>query len=122
LLFFYDYEFNSLLSQAAAFAEHIASAPLTLEFAAERRQLEGRIECLRTQHTEAVQDKSAAKKKSCNLMEKLSAVEAKKEDLGRRRKRRMQSGLARRPRLPVPRSTSPVPRPTSLSNMLLMQN
>ena len=56
---------------------------LTSEFAAERRRLEGGIERLQTQHTEAVRDKSAEENKSCNLMEKLSAVEAKKEDLGR---------------------------------------
>jgi hypothetical protein len=67
----------------AAFAEWIASGALTSEFAAERRRLEGRIERLRTQHTEVVRDKSAEENKSCNLMEKLSAVEAKKEDLGR---------------------------------------
>jgi hypothetical protein len=46
--------------QAAAFAERIASGALTSEFATERRRLEGRIERLRTQHTEAVRDKSAA--------------------------------------------------------------
>jgi chromosome segregation ATPase len=56
---------------------------LTSEFAAERRRLEGRIERLRTQHTEAVRDKSAAKNKSRNLMDKLSAAEAEKEELGR---------------------------------------
>jgi hypothetical protein len=54
-----------------------------LEFVAERRRLEGRIERLRTQ-PEAVRDKSAVENKSCNLMEKLSAVEAEKEDLARR--------------------------------------
>jgi hypothetical protein len=36
------------------------------------------------QHTEAVRDKSAAENKSRNLMEKLSAAEAEKEDLARR--------------------------------------
>jgi chromosome segregation ATPase len=60
------------------------SGAQTSEFAAERRRLEGRIERLRTQHTEAVRDKSATENKSCNLMEKLSAVEAEIEDLGRR--------------------------------------
>jgi hypothetical protein len=44
----------------------------------------GRIERLRTQHMEAVRDKSAAENKSRRLMEKLSAVEAEKEDLSRR--------------------------------------
>jgi chromosome segregation ATPase len=84
LLFFYDFEFNSLLCQAAAFAEHIASGALNSKFVAERRRLKGRIERLRTHHTEAVRDKSAAENKSLNLMEKMSAAEAKKEDLGRR--------------------------------------
>jgi chromosome segregation ATPase len=72
------------LVPAAAFAKHIASGALTSEFAAERRWLEGRIERLRTQHTEAVRDKSAAENRSRNLLVKLSAVEAEKEDLGRR--------------------------------------
>jgi chromosome segregation ATPase len=84
LFFFYDFEFDSLLCQAAAFAKHIASGALTSKFAAERRRLEGRIERLRTQHTEAVRDKSIAENKSRNLMEKLLAAEAEKEDLGRR--------------------------------------
>jgi hypothetical protein len=68
----------------AAFAEHIASGALTSKFTAERWWLEGRIERLRTQHTEAVQDKSAVENKSHNLLENLSTVEAEKEDLGRR--------------------------------------
>jgi hypothetical protein len=66
-----------------AFAERIASGALTSEFAAERWRLEGRIECLRTQHTKAVRDKSAAENKSRNLLEKLSVAEAEKEDLSR---------------------------------------
>jgi hypothetical protein len=57
---------------------------LTSEFAAERRRLEGRNEHLRTQLTEAMWDKSAAESKSRNLMDKLSPVEAEKEELGRR--------------------------------------
>jgi hypothetical protein len=36
------------------------------------------------QHTEAVWDKSAAENKRRNLMEKLLAAKAEKEDLGRR--------------------------------------
>jgi hypothetical protein len=64
--------------------ERIASGALTLEFAAERRRLEGRIERLRTQHTEAVWDKLAAENKSCSLLEKLSIVEKAREDLSRR--------------------------------------
>jgi chromosome segregation ATPase len=77
--------------QATAFAERIASGALTSEFAIERRRLEGRIERLRTQHTEAVKehteavkDKSAAENKSRNLLEKLSATEKEREDLNRR--------------------------------------
>jgi hypothetical protein len=55
-----------------------------LEFSAERRRLEGTIERLRTQHTEAVRDKSAAENWSRNLLEKLTSAEAEKEDLSRR--------------------------------------
>jgi uncharacterized protein involved in exopolysaccharide biosynthesis len=54
-----------------------------LEFATERRRLEGRIERLCTQHTEEVKDKSVAENKSHNLLEKLSAVEKEREDLNR---------------------------------------
>jgi hypothetical protein len=36
------------------------------------------------QHTEAVRDKSAMENKSCNLLEKLTAAEAEKEDLSHR--------------------------------------
>jgi hypothetical protein len=56
---------------------------LTSEFAAKRRRLEGRNERLRTQLTEAMRDKSVAESKSLNLMDKLSAAEAEKEELGR---------------------------------------
>ena len=69
--------------QPAAFADHVASSALTSEFAAERQRLEGRIERLRAQHTEAVRDKSAAENKSHRLMEKLAVAEAKKDDLSR---------------------------------------
>ena len=69
--------------QAAAFADHVASGALTSEFAAERQRLEGRIERLRAQHTDAVRDKSAAENKSRRLMERLAAAEAEKEDLRR---------------------------------------
>jgi hypothetical protein len=84
VFFLYDFKFDGVWCQAAAFAERIASGALTSEFAAERRWLEGRIKCLRTQHTEAVRDKSATENKSRNLMEKLAAAEVEKEDLGRR--------------------------------------
>jgi hypothetical protein len=77
-----DVEFDSALCQVTTFAEHIASGALTSEFATKRRRLEGRIARLRTQRTKAVRDKSAAENKSCNLLEKLSAAEVEKEDLG----------------------------------------
>jgi chromosome segregation ATPase len=83
LLFLHDCEFDGFWRQAVAFVEHVASGALTSEFAAERRRLEGRIERIRTQHTEAVRDKSAAENKTRKLKEKLTAVEAEKEDLGR---------------------------------------
>jgi chromosome segregation ATPase len=70
--------------QAAAFVERIALGALTSEFSAESRRLEGRIERLRMQHTEAIRDKSAAENRSHNLLEKLTAAEAEKEDLSRR--------------------------------------
>jgi cytochrome c553 len=54
-----------------------------LEFAAERQRLEGRIERLRAQHTDAVRDKLAVEKKSHRLTERLAASEAEKEDLRR---------------------------------------
>jgi hypothetical protein len=66
-----------------AFAEQVASGALTSQFVSERRRLEGRIERLRTQHTEAVRDKLMAQNKSWNLLEKLIALEKEKEDLGR---------------------------------------
>jgi hypothetical protein len=72
------------LCQATAFAERVASGALTLEFASDRRRLEGRIECLRTLHTEAVRDKSVTENKSCNLLEKLSVAKKEREDLGHR--------------------------------------
>jgi chromosome segregation ATPase len=67
--------------QAAAFTDHVASDALTLEFAAERQRLEGRIERLRAQHTDAVRDKSAVENKSHRLTERLAAAENEKEDL-----------------------------------------
>ena len=54
-----------------------------MEFSAERQRLEGRIERLRTQHTEAVRDKSTMENKSRNLLEKLAATETEKQDLSR---------------------------------------
>jgi chromosome segregation ATPase len=69
--------------QAVAFADHVASGALTSEFTTERQRLEGRIERLWVQHTEAVRDKTAAENKSRRLTEKLVAAEAEKEDLHR---------------------------------------
>ena len=69
--------------QAASFVDHVASSALTSEFAAERQRLEGRIERLRAQHTEAARDKSATENKSRRLTKKLAAAEAEKEDLRR---------------------------------------
>jgi hypothetical protein len=51
------------LWQTDTFADHVASGALTSEFAAERQRLEGRIERLLAQHTDAVRDKSAAEKR-----------------------------------------------------------
>jgi hypothetical protein len=70
--------------QAAAFADHVASGALSLEFTAERQRLEGRIERLRAQHVDDVQDKSAAENKSRRLAERLAAAEAEKEELRHR--------------------------------------
>jgi hypothetical protein len=64
------------LWQAAAFADYVASGALTSEFAAERLRLDGRIERLRAQHTDAVRDKSAVENKSYRLTERLAAAEA----------------------------------------------
>jgi chromosome segregation ATPase len=83
LFFFHSSDFLQSLCQTTAFTEHIALGALTSEFFAERRRLEGRIERLRIQHTEAIRDKSAAENRSRNLLEKLTAAEAEKEDLGR---------------------------------------
>jgi hypothetical protein len=69
--------------QATAFADHVSSGALTSEFSAERQRLEGKVEHLRAQHTEAVWDKSATENKSRRLVEKLAAAVAKKEDLSR---------------------------------------
>jgi hypothetical protein len=72
-----------ILCQVTAFAEQVASGVLSPQFISGRRRLEGRIERLCTQHTEAVRDKSSAENKSRNLLERLFAVEKQKEDIGR---------------------------------------
>jgi 3-phenylpropionate/cinnamic acid dioxygenase small subunit len=47
-----------------AFADQVASGALTSQLISERKQLEGRIQRLRTQHTEAIRDKSTVENKS----------------------------------------------------------
>jgi hypothetical protein len=44
----------------------------------------GRVERLWMQHTKAIRDKSAAKNKSRNVLEKVMSLEKEKEDLDRR--------------------------------------
>jgi chromosome segregation ATPase len=66
-----------------AFTNQVASGALTSQLISERKQLEGRVERLRTQHTEAIRDKSAAENKSRNLLDKVTTLEKEKEDLGR---------------------------------------
>jgi hypothetical protein len=60
--------------QAADFANHVTSGPLTAEFAA-------KVEHLRAQHADAVREKSAAESKSRRLTEKVATMEAEKADL-----------------------------------------
>jgi phage shock protein A len=79
--FYVSASLMDVLWQAVAFADHVASGALTSEFAAKRQRLEGRIERLRSQHTDAVRDKSGAENKSRRLAERLAAAEAEKEDL-----------------------------------------
>jgi hypothetical protein len=62
--------------QAADFANHVALGALTAEFAA-------KVEHLRTQHADAVREKSAAESKSRRLTERVTAMEAEKSDLRR---------------------------------------
>jgi hypothetical protein len=109
-----------LSCQAAAFADHVASGALTSEFAAERQQLEGRVERLRAQHTEAVQDKSAAENKSRRLMEKLATAVAEKEDLSRQfaAERKDANRAYTEAQAAQARSNLRVWRPVSLANVL----
>jgi chromosome segregation ATPase len=66
------------------FADRVASEVLTSQLLSERKQHEGRIEHLRTQHTEVVRDKSAVENKSRNLLDKVTVLEKEKKELGRR--------------------------------------
>jgi hypothetical protein len=64
------------LCQAADFADHVASGALTADFAAE-------VESLRTQHADAVREKSAAESKIHRLSEKVATMVAEKAELRR---------------------------------------
>jgi hypothetical protein len=64
------------LCQAADFTDHVASGALTVDFAAE-------VESLRTQHADAVREKSAAESKIHRLSEKVAAMVAEKAELRR---------------------------------------
>jgi hypothetical protein len=61
----------------------VASGALTSQFVSERKRLEGRIEHLITQHTEAIRDKLVTENKSRNLLEKVTTLDKEKEDLVR---------------------------------------
>jgi hypothetical protein len=53
----------------------------TSQLCFERKWLEGKVERLCMQHTEAIRDKSAAKNKSRNLLDKVTVLEKENEDL-----------------------------------------
>jgi chromosome segregation ATPase len=72
------------ISQAAIFADHIASGALTSQLRSERKHLEGKIEHLQMQCTEAIRDKLVAENKSRNLLDKVTVLEKEREDLSRR--------------------------------------
>lgn len=55
-----------------------------LQLRSERKQLEDKIVCLQTQHTEAVRDRFVVENKIQNLLEKVGLLEKENEDLGRR--------------------------------------
>jgi hypothetical protein len=63
--------------QAADFTDRVTSGVLTADVAA-------KVESLRAQHADAVQDKSATESKNRRLAEKVAALEAEKTDLRRR--------------------------------------
>jgi hypothetical protein len=75
------------------------------------------------QFTKAMRDKSAAESKSHNLMDKLSAAEAEKEEFGRRLPRRRKTLIrpARRLRLCAPKLNLHAPRLALPSNVLRRQ-
>jgi hypothetical protein len=62
--------------QAADFTDRVASGVLTADVAAD-------VKRLRTQHADAVREKSAAESKNRRLAEKVAALEAEKTDLRR---------------------------------------
>jgi chromosome segregation ATPase len=67
----------------AIFGDQVAPGALTSQLRSERKRLKARIERLRTQHTKAIRDKSAAENKIRNLLDKVMVLEKEKEDLGR---------------------------------------
>lgn len=64
------------LSQAADFADRVASGALTAVVSVE-------VERLRAQHADAVREKSAADSKCRKLAEKVAALEGERADLRR---------------------------------------
>jgi hypothetical protein len=57
---------------------------VTSPLRSERKRLEDKIESLQMLNTEAIMDKSAAKIKSRNLLEKVGSLEKENESLSRR--------------------------------------
>jgi hypothetical protein len=74
--------------QAVVFADQVAFGALvnvvTSPLRSERKRLEDKIESLQMLNTEAIMDKSAAKIKSRNLLEKVGSLEKENESLSRR--------------------------------------
>jgi hypothetical protein len=64
-------ESHGCLWQATDFTDRVVSGALTAEYATE-------VERLRAQHTDAIQEKSAAENKSHRLTKRLAAVEVEK--------------------------------------------
>jgi hypothetical protein len=77
--------------QAADFADRAASGALTVVVSA-------KVERLRTQHADAIREKSAADSKCRKLADKVAALEGEKTDL-----RRQLAGRGGRPMRPSPR-------------------
>jgi transposase len=58
------HNFGKLQRQVTTFVDQVALGALTSQLIFERKRLEGRIEHIRTQHTEAIRDKSATEKRA----------------------------------------------------------